>query len=95
MIIRVNLMHEEKKPNKAQYTIIYINGIPMFKIKTHSSDLTFIQHKIGNSTGKSVPGEYYFEVDPKPSETSESPKPILIEDYTEPHEDNYDIWSNE
>jgi hypothetical protein len=59
-LVRVELIHTDKKPRT---TIIVINGVDMFEVRTFSSDLTFIQEKISKSTGKSTSAEYLFDVE--------------------------------
>lgn len=59
-VVRINLTHTDKKP---QTTIISVNGTDLIEVNTHASKLHFIKNKIGNSTGKSNSGEYWFEED--------------------------------
>jgi len=58
-MVRINLSHTTKKP---QTTIVTINGVDLFEVHTFGSRLKFLQRKLNQSTGKSQPGEYFFEV---------------------------------
>jgi hypothetical protein len=66
-IIKINLEHipshidTTTKKRVPQRTRIYVNNIPMMEVDTHKSRLTFLLQKLGRSTGKSQPGEYWFE----------------------------------
>lgn len=59
-LVRVNLTH---KPGPPKRTVISINGVDLIEVNTFSSNLTFIQDKVNKSSGKSQPGEYWFDVE--------------------------------
>jgi hypothetical protein len=56
----VELRHTDKKPKT---TIIVVDGVELFEIRSNAADLHFIQPKISNSNGKDNSGEYLFDVE--------------------------------